>query len=111
MHHAGALATSSRLHSKNRPSMPLRDHGVLEVCRPAPNHILQLVAAPGTKLLPLPSQSLQRGTGAIGDATALLDGELESLFKLGQGGHICKQSGAHWPQLRVIDLSAQATRC
>jgi sulfatase maturation enzyme AslB (radical SAM superfamily) len=33
------------------------------------------------------------------------------LLQLGKGGHIPKQSGANWPQLRVIDLSAQTSSC
>ena len=61
--------------------------------------------------MPLPTQSLQRGTGAIGDATSFFNGELQALFQLRQGGHIREQSGAHRPELRIIDLSAQTTCC
>ena len=108
MNHAGTLTSGSGLDRQNGTTMALRNHRVLKMGRPAPNHLLQLVATPGAKLLPLATKSLKQRTGAIRNAPPLFDREFEALLQLRQGGHIHQQCRAVRAQVRIIDLTAQS---
>ena len=108
MNHAGTLTASSGLNRQHGATMALRNHGVLQMGRPAPDHLLQLVATPGAKLLPLATEALKQRTGAIRDAPPLFDREFETLLKLRECGHIHQQCRAVRAQVRIIDLTAQS---
>ena len=105
------LADGTGLDRQHRPAMAFGDHGVLQNRAKPPEHLLQLVSTLLTKPMPLLAKTGERSTGPVGNTTAFLESELQSLLKLRQRHHPFDQSRANRTQVRLIDLPAQAPRC
>ena len=105
------LCDGTSFDSQYRASMALSNHAVLQEGSQTSQQLLQLVAAFLAQALPLLAQSRQGGTGPVSNATALLDRELQPLLQVRQGHHRVDQRRADGPDVRLIDLTAQATSC